>query len=224
RCPARGTDSGAQPLTSEDGSILLTVNGEIYNYRELAGQLARPHKFKTRSDCEYQEIGADVVGKLDGMFSFVLLDMNDKGRFIAARDPIGITTLYQGTSSKYPGAVFFASELKALNEVCDRIWSFPPGHFFDSASGETRRYYFPEWLDSKKVPTKKADHRELRLALEAAVRKRLMAEVPYGVLLSGGLDSSLIASIAAREIAKSGGVAKSGVNGHMPAENGTANG
>lgn len=150
---------------------------------------------------------------LDGMFSFILLDTSvTPSRVIAARDPIGITTLYQGSSYKYPGAIYFASELKALHEECERVRSFPPGHFYDSSlpeGQETVRYYQPSWwsgdLDPKDggvIPTRPADLTAVREALEKAVRKRLMSEVPYGVLLSGGLDSSLIAAIAARETDK----------------------
>lgn len=142
------------------------------------------------------------------MFSFVLLDESvTPSRIIAARDPIGITTLYQGRSSKNPGAVYFASELKALVDECDDIISFPPGHFYDSRTDATERYFKPTWWNGDSetedsVPTAKADLDLLRQTLEDAVRKRLMSEVPYGVLLSGGLDSSLIASIAARETEK----------------------
>jgi asparagine synthase (glutamine-hydrolysing) len=142
------------------------------------------------------------------MFSFVLLDESvTPTRIVAARDPIGITTLYQGRSSKNPGAVYFASELKALVDECDDIISFPPGHVYDSKSDTIERYYQPTWWDGDSeaeglVPTTKADLTLLRETLEAAVRKRLMSEVPYGVLLSGGLDSSLIAAIAARETEK----------------------
>jgi asparagine synthase (glutamine-hydrolysing) len=143
------------------------------------------------------------------MFSFVLLDDSvTPSRIIAARDPIGITTLYQGWSSKRPGAVFFASELKALVDECDKIISFPPGHVYDSRDKSTTRYYYPSWWNGDfegheaSIPTNPADLTLLRETLEAAVRKRLMSEVPYGVLLSGGLDSSLIAAIAARETEK----------------------
>ncbi|KAI5784575.1 asparagine synthase-domain-containing protein, partial [Geopyxis carbonaria] len=198
-----GIDSGAQPLVNEDGTIFLAVNGEIYNHRILRKQLKGNPQFKTHSDCEvilhlYPEYGIDVPKLLDGMFSFVLYDkVND--RTIAARDPIGITSFYQGWSSKTPGAVYFASELKCLHPVCDKIISFPPGHVYDSSTGETTRYFQPSWWDPKNVPTTPVDYKLLRKTLEKSVRKRLMAEVPYGVLLSGGLDSSLIASIAARE-------------------------
>ena len=143
------------------------------------------------------------------MFSFVLLDESvTPSRIIAARDPIGITTLYQGWSSSRPGATFFASELKALTDLCDKIISFPPGHVYDSRDNSTTRYFEPSWWDGDLdgpeavIPTKPADLKLLRETLEEAVRKRLMSEVPYGVLLSGGLDSSLIASIAARETEK----------------------
>lgn len=143
------------------------------------------------------------------MFSFVLLDESvSPSRIIAARDPIGITTLYQGWSSKRPGAVFFASELKALTDDCDNIISFPPGHVYDSRDQSTIRYYNPSWWNGDEEgpngtdAINSPDFTLLRETLEAAVRKRLMSEVPYGVLLSGGLDSSLIAAIAARETEK----------------------
>ncbi len=142
---------------------------------------------------------------LDGMFSFVLLDESvTPPRLIAARDPIGITTLYQGWTSKNPGLVYFASELKALVEDCDKIVSFPPGHVWDSQTNTTECYYTPSWWNSDIGPTPSlpANLNLLRESLEDAVRKRLMSEVPYGVLLSGGLDSSLIAAIAARETEK----------------------
>lgn len=127
---------------------------------------------------------------------------------IAARDPIGITTLYQGWKSSDPATIYFASELKALHDECDNIISFPPGHFYDSKTGKTERYFKPTWWngdsgDVKDTPAgKKADLKLIRESLEKAVKKRLMSEVPYGVLLSGGLDSSLIAAIAARETEK----------------------
>ncbi|PSR83524.1 hypothetical protein BD289DRAFT_435843 [Coniella lustricola] len=198
-----GVDSGAQPLTNEDGSIILAVNGEIYNHRLIRKTLKTPYHFKTHSDCEvviplYMEYGLDAPKYLDGMFSFVLYDKK-QDRTIAARDPIGITTLYQGWSSKEPGTVYFGSELKCLHPVCDKIEAFPPGHVYDSKTGERTRYFDPTWWDGSKVPEKPVDLKLLRETLEKSVRKRLMAEVPYGVLLSGGLDSSLVASIAQRE-------------------------
>lgn len=144
------------------------------------------------------QYGIDAPKYLDGMFSFVLYDKKED-RTIAARDPIGITSFYQGWSSKMPGAVFFASELKCLDKVCDKIIAFPPGHVYDSKTDQTTRYFTPSWWDPAKIPTAPVDYKLLRETFEKSVRKRLMAEVPYGVLLSGGLDSSLVASIAQRE-------------------------
>ncbi|GBE82012.1 glutamine-hydrolyzing asparagine synthase [Sparassis latifolia] len=209
-----GVDTGAQPLVSTDGQIILAVNGEIYNHVKLRAELKNSYKFKTHSDCEviiplYKEHDKDLCPLLDGMFSFVLLDESvTPSRIIAARDPIGITTLYQGWSSKHPGATYFASELKALVDECDSIISFPPGHVYDSRDKSTCRYYQPSWWDGDlegpgaTIPEQPVDLTVLRGALEEAVRKRLMSEVPYGVLLSGGLDSSLIAAIASRETEK----------------------
>lgn len=144
------------------------------------------------------EHGLDAPNYLDGMFSWVLHDKT-LNRTIAARDPIGITSFYQGWSSKTPAAVYFASELKCLHPVCDKIITFPPGHIYDSATDTTSRYFQPRWWNPQDVPQTPVDYKLLRRSLENSVRKRLMAEVPYGVLLSGGLDSSLVASIAQRE-------------------------
>ncbi|CAG8959693.1 hypothetical protein HYFRA_00001598 [Hymenoscyphus fraxineus] len=198
-----GVESGAQPLTNADQSIALAVNGEIYNHRLVRKNLETPYHFKTHSDCEviiplYMKYGVDAPKYLDGMFSFVLYD-KEQDRVIAARDPIGITSFYQGWSSTMPGAVFFASELKCLVGVCDKIVAFPPGHVYDSKTDKVTRYFEPSWWDAEKVPTTPVDLKKVRESLEKSVRKRLMAEVPYGVLLSGGLDSSLVASIAQRE-------------------------
>ncbi|KAH9839646.1 Asparagine synthetase [glutamine-hydrolyzing] 2 [Teratosphaeria destructans] len=198
-----GIDTGAQPILNEQGDIALAVNGEIYNHKILRKQY-RQYPFKTHSDCEviiplYQEYGIDAPKHLDGMFSWVLHDKK-QDRLIAARDPIGITTFYIGRSSSTPGAVYFASELKCLHPVCDDIQSFPPGHVYDSKTNQTTRYFTPKWLvEPSSVPTTPLDLKLLRETFERSVRKRLMAEVPYGVLLSGGLDSSLVASIAQRE-------------------------
>ncbi|RBQ86367.1 hypothetical protein VDGD_00271 [Verticillium dahliae] len=198
-----GVESGAQPLTSTDENIVLAVNGEIYNHRLIRKHLKHSYHFKTTSDCEviiplYMEYGLDAPKHLDGMFSFVLYD-KEQNRTVAARDPIGITTFYQGWNSEQPETVYFASELKSLHPVCDKIEAFPPGHIYDSKTGKTTRYFEPTWWDGERVPEKPLDLKLLRETLEKSVRKRLMAEVPYGVLLSGGLDSSLVASIAQRE-------------------------
>ncbi|RCI12683.1 hypothetical protein L249_1004 [Ophiocordyceps polyrhachis-furcata BCC 54312] len=198
-----GVESGAQPLTNADESLVLAVNGEIYNHRMIRRHLKEVYHFKTHSDCEviiplYMEYDLNAPCHLDGMFSFVLYDKT-QDRIVAARDPIGITTFYQGWSSKEPDTVYFASELKSLYPVCDKVVAFPPGHVFDSKTGQTTRYFKPSWWDPANVPSDPVDYKALRHALEKAVKKRLMAEVPYGVLLSGGLDSSLVASIAQRE-------------------------
>ncbi|KAJ1673134.1 asparagine synthetase, partial [Spiromyces aspiralis] len=201
-----GVDSGAQPLTNEDESVILTVNGEIYNHSDIERCLKQPHTFKTRSDCEsilhaYTEFDTDVINKLDGMFAWALIDRrSEPARLIAARDPIGITTLYIGRVSVHPETLYIASELKSLNEECDFIEEFPPGCYFDSRVGDFVRYFKPDWWDGDRIPTSPVDYKLLRGSLVKAVRKRMMCEVPFGVLLSGGLDSSLIASIAAREI------------------------
>jgi len=211
-----GLDTGEQPLLSEDGKTALCVNGEIYNHKALAKKLSMPLKTKPKSDCEiilhlYREYGTDLCNMLDGMFSFILLDdTHTPPRLFVARDPIGITTLYYGTSSSHPDALYIASELKSIHEDCDAVYAFPPGHFYDSslpADSRFTRYYNPEWLHADVDAgllslTQPADLNLIRTTLEAAVRKRLMSEVPFGVLLSGGLDSSLIAAIATREISR----------------------
>lgn len=211
-----GVDSGAQPLFNEDKSIFLAVNGEIYNHVSLRKVLKDDHEFKTKSDCEiilhlWEEMGPELVNLLDGMFSFILYD-SKKDVFFAARDHVGITTLYYGLG--VGDSVWFASEMKALNEDCRVIKAFPPGFTFlgsggDASKDEFRAYYNPSWYSKVQVqndleimPTVEAEimYTNVRAALEKSVQKRLMAEVPYGVLLSGGLDSSLIAAIAARHI------------------------
>ncbi|KAK5044970.1 Asparagine synthetase [Exophiala bonariae] len=221
-----GVDSGAQPLVNDEGTVALAVNGEIYNHRILRKHFKTPYNFKTHSDCEviiplYLEHDIDAPKQLDGMFSFVLYD-KEQDRTIAARDPIGITSFYIGRSSKTPGAVFFASELKALAPVCDQIDSFPPGHVYDSKTDKLTRYFEPSWWDPKRVPSTPIDYKLIRHTLEKSVLKRLMAEVPYGVLLSGGLDSSLTASIAQRESLRQRAIAEKQQASKLT--NGTTNG
>ena len=200
-----GVESGAQPIISSDKSLILTVNGEIYNYKVLKNKLLKNCTFVTYSDCEvimhlYQIIGDKFVSQLDGVFSFVLYDVRKK-KFIVARDAIGVTTLYYGFNSDHPETLYYASELKCLNDVCDNILSFPPGHLYDSEKGFIQ-WYNPSWWNESLVPSAPVDYTLIRRSLVKAVKKRLMSEVPYGVLLSGGLDSSIIASIAARETKK----------------------
>ncbi|OJJ03713.1 hypothetical protein ASPVEDRAFT_85149 [Aspergillus versicolor CBS 583.65] len=217
-----GVDSGAQPLVNENGSLALAVNGEIYNHRILRKTLDADYNYKTHSDCEvilplYMKYGLDAPKYLDGMFAWVLFD-KEQDRVIAARDPIGICSFYIGWSSQTPGAVYFASELKSLHPVCDKVETFPPGHVFDSKTGEFSRYFQPSWWDPTNVPNTPIDYLAIRESLTKSVRKRLMAEVPYGVLLSGGLDSSLVASIAQRETKRmqsASNGAKSEANGQL---------
>ncbi|KAK4430574.1 Asparagine synthetase [glutamine-hydrolyzing] 3 [Sesamum alatum] len=195
--------SGDQPLYNEDKTIVVTVNGEIYNHKELRERL-KSHEFRTGSDCEviahlYEEYGEEFVNMLDGMFSFVLLDTRDNS-FIAARDAIGITPLYIGWG--LDGSVWFASEMKALSDDCERFMSFLPGHIYSSKLGGLRRWYNPPWF-AEQIPSTPYEPIVLRKAFEKAVVKRLMTDVPFGVLLSGGLDSSLVASVASRYLADS---------------------
>lgn len=197
---------GAQPLYSEDRGLVLAVNGEIYNHRALEGALRVPYAFQTGSDCEvvnalYAESkarGGDIgawLDRLNGIFAFTLWDAEAQ-RFIIARDPIGVCPLYWGHDAD--GRVWVASEMKALVRVCDDVAQFPPGHYFDSATGELHRYYERAWRDQAATVGVQVSPRELREAFESAVHRQLMSDVPYGVLLSGGLDSSLVAACAAR--------------------------
>jgi asparagine synthase (glutamine-hydrolysing) len=202
-------DSGDQPLFNEDGNIVLGVNGEIYNHEELRAKLeARApgkHKFQTKSDCEvllhlYAEDGLEFMSKNEvcGMFAFVIWDVKKK-MFIVARDMIGIIPLYVGFG--LDGSFQVASEAKALVKSTNRIECFPPGQIYDSQSNIRRPFYQPKWWDPKIQPSTQIELLELRHALEASVKTHLMSDVPYGVLLSGGLDSSLVASIMARHCA-----------------------
>jgi len=188
-----------------DGQVALTVNGEIYNHEELREQLiAKGHTFRTRSDCEpilhlYEEKGEDFVDELSGDFAFVVHDART-GEYLAARDPIGVVPLFIGRKKNAGGCedtVMFASEYKALQDDCDSFEVFPPGHLYSSRTGGFRRYYNPLWF-KEIIPTQPVDFTALRTALELAVVRRMMSDVPYGVLLSGGLDSSLVAAIASR--------------------------
>jgi asparagine synthase (glutamine-hydrolysing) len=195
-------EGGAQPLLNERGTVALSVNGEIYNHEDLENGLERHHRFATRSDCEvivhlYEESGADFVGDLDGVFAFVIAD-GTTGDFVAARDPIGVVPLFWGWGRD--GSVWFASEMKALRDVCPRFEQFPPGHVYEG--GRLRRYYDPQWRETDALPTGRPSAEQIREALDAAVVKRLMSDVPFGVLLSGGLDSSLVSAIVTRHADK----------------------
>jgi len=196
--------SGAQPLTSEDGNLVLTVNGEIYNHMDLRKRLTSEYKFKTKSDCEiilalYRERGVEFINDLNGIFAFALYDKSND-TYLIARDHIGIVPLYKGWD-KY-GNFFVASELKALEGVCPRIEVFPPGHYLHSVDGIEKKWYNPEWYSYETVKDNKSSIPELRNALERAVHRQLMSDVPYGVLLSGGLDSSIVSAIARKYAAR----------------------
>ncbi|WP_266172082.1 asparagine synthase B [Dyella subtropica] len=195
--------SGAQPLRSRDESLALAVNGEIYNHREL--RAASDYDFTTGSDCEvinalYREQGAAEFIKhglpqLNGIFAFALWD-SEAQRYLIARDPLGVCPLYWGHDGE--GRLCVASEMKALAGVCADVDTFPPGHVYDSATGELTRYYHKRWRDYEATRGHDIAPAALREAFEQAVHRQLMTDVPYGVLLSGGLDSSLVAACAAR--------------------------
>ncbi|AVR44076.1 asparagine synthase B [Christiangramia fulva] len=193
--------TGIQPIQGTSSAWMIH-NGEIYNHETLQNNELKDHTFRTTSDSEvivhlYEKYGYDFVDMLDGVFSFVVIDGDD---FIAGRDPIGVKPLYYGTDEA--GAIWFASEMKALADHCKDFAAFPPGHYYTPKTGFVR-YYQPEWFESEKA-VQPADLKKLRESLIQATKKRLMADVPLGVLLSGGLDSSLTSSIAARLIKDSG--------------------
>ena len=191
---------GAQPLRSADGALALAVNGEVYNHRELARGLTAPYAFQTGSDCEvinalYRESGTEGIARLNGIFAFALWDA-DAGRAVIARDPLGVCPLYWGHDAD--GRLWVASEMKALARHCADVAAFPPGHVYDSMRGEAVPYYAPRWRDHAATRGATVAPPALRAGLEQAVHRQLMTDVPYGVLLSGGLDSSLVAACAAR--------------------------
>lgn len=196
--------SGGQPLFSKDGKLVLAVNGEIYNHREIRKHFEGKYEFMTQSDCEvilalYREKGPDFLEDLNGIFAFALYDV-EKNCFLIGRDHIGIIPLYQGWDSN--GAYYVASELKALEGHCNKIEEFLPGQYLYSPDGETTKWYTRDWMDYATVKDNLSDVQKLRRALEDAVERQLMSDVPYGVLLSGGLDSSIISAVAKKFAAK----------------------
>lgn len=189
--------SGKQPLFSQDGNVVLAANGEIYNHRELRSQI-HGYPYLTGSDCEviiplYQEHGAAFLDKLNGIFGFALYDAQNDD-YLIARDHMGIIPLYIGWDKN--GTFYVASELKALEGTCNKIEVFPPGHYMTRDSGGPQRWYHRDWRDYETVKDNRTGIAELHDALEAAVVRQLMSDVPYGVLLSGGLDSSVVSALA----------------------------
>lgn len=190
--------SGGQPLYSTDRKQVLAVNGEIYNHQQIRQQMADTYAFQTGSDCEvilalYKEKGINFLEDLNGIFAFALYD-EEKDEFLIARDPIGVIPLYIGFDAD--GTVYAASELKALEGFCDRYEPFLPGHYYSSREGRMQRWWTRDWFEYEAVKDRGADSAALGDALKAAVKRQLMSDVPYGVLLSGGLDSSVISAIA----------------------------
>ena len=201
---------GAQPLQGE--GLVLAVNGEIYNHRRLRRDVenanraagAVPWSYATDSDCEvimplYRRYGRDLATHLRGMFAFVLHD-DARRQWLIARDPIGIIPLYVGRTDD--GTLVVSSELKGLLGVCKSVREFPPGHVQTSDDVEPIRYYERDWFDFDAIDEAPTDPSVIREALSEAVHSHLMSDVPYGVLLSGGLDSSVISAIAARMASK----------------------
>ncbi|WP_459212862.1 asparagine synthase B [Aquimarina rhabdastrellae] len=190
--------SGKQPLFSQDKKLVLAANGEIYNHQELRKQFEGKYDFKTASDCEvilalYKEKGASFIDELNGIFGFAVYDV-EKDEYLVARDHMGIIPLYMGWDAN--GTFYIASELKALEGVCTKIELFPPGHYLSSKDGKLKKWYVRDWSDYEAVKDNQTSIDEVREALEAAVHRQLMSDVPYGVLLSGGLDSSVTSAIA----------------------------
>lgn len=196
--------SGGQPLKSPDGKLILSVNGEIYNHRAIRNGICKDYPFQTGSDCEvilalYQKKGIDFLEDLNGIFAFALYD-EENDRFLIARDSIGVIPLYMGSDDA--GRIYVASELKALEGFCSEYKPFLPGHYYDSRSGRMERWYKRDWEQYDNVKDNGADIAELREALCQSVQRQLMSDVPYGVLLSGGLDSSIVSAVAKRYAAR----------------------
>ncbi|MGO3156322.1 asparagine synthase B [Mesonia sp.] len=190
--------SGEQPIYSKDKNLVLAANGEIYNHLELRKQLKKDYEFQTQSDCEiilalYQEKGPDFLDELNGIFAFALYDV-EKDTYLIARDHMGIIPLYMGWDRN--GTFYVASELKSLEGICTKIELFPPGHYLSSEEGELKTWYTRDWMDFEAVKDNETSIQEIRDALDAAVKRQLMSDVPYGVLLSGGLDSSITSALA----------------------------
>ena len=190
--------SGKQPLYSIDKNLILAANGEIYNHQEIKSNLKSNYEFLTNSDCEvilalYNEKGSDFLEDLNGIFSFALYD-EKKDFYLIARDHMGIIPLYMGWDKE--DNFFIASELKALEGYCKEIKLFPPGHYFSSDDGQLTKWYLRNWEKYENVKENSTNISLIRESLSKAVKRQLMSDVPYGVLLSGGLDSSITTAIA----------------------------
>ena len=190
--------SGKQPLFSEDKKLILAANGEIYNHQDIRKQYEGSYTFQTQSDCEvilalYKDKGVDFVDDLNGIFGFAIYDVENDEYFIA-RDHMGIIPLYIGWDQN--GTFYVASELKALEGTCSKIELFPPGHYMSSKDGKFVQWYKRDWREYAAVKENETSISTIKEALEAAVHRQLMSDVPYGVLLSGGLDSSVVSAIA----------------------------
>lgn len=193
-------EHGAQPLIDRKTGRVLSVNGEIYNHNELRTEFKKEHDFQTASDCEpilylYDEFGPEFVNKMNGIFAFVIYDPNSNDYYIA-RDHIGIVPLYWGWDKE--GNLYVSSEMKAIVDVCQKMEEFPPGHYYLGREKKLVKYYNPSWADTATLPSHPLDLAALRIAFENAVKRQLMCDVPYGVLISGGVDSSLVAAIASK--------------------------
>ena len=196
--------SGKQPLYSPDGKQVLAVNGEIYNHQQIRQETASEYEYQTGSDCEvilalYRAHGINFLERLSGIFAFAVYD-EERDEYLIARDPIGVIPLYIGHDKD--GKTYVASELKALEGFCDEYEPFLPGHYLYSREGVMRRWYTRDWMEYDAVKDNPADIDKLRVGLQEAVKQQLMSDVPYGVLLSGGLDSSIISAIAQKYAAK----------------------
>ena len=190
-------ESGGQPLFSPDGKQVLAVNGEIYNHKEIRERYKGRYDFQTGSDCEvilalYRDKGVNFLEDLNGIFAFALYD-EEQDAFLIARDHIGVIPLYIGYNAD--GKVFVASELKALEGECERYEPFLPGHYYWSKDPGMKRWYKRDWMEYDNVKDNTASSDAIRKSLCAAVKRQMMSDVPYGVLLSGGLDSSVISAI-----------------------------
>ncbi len=197
-------NKGAQPLYSADGKLALAVNGEIYNHKDLKKALKEPYNFLTESDCEvilalYRQKGIDFLEDLNGIFAFVLYD-SEKDMYLIGRDHIGIIPLYTGHDEH--GNFFVSSEMKALMGVCSKVEEFPPGHYYCSRDSASVGWYKRDWMEYDNVKNNSTCIKDLHRALEEAVERQLMSDVPYGVLLSGGLDSSIVSAVAKKYSAK----------------------